>query len=114
MQTKKLFISIVSFLLYAPLIFSSPVPDPEAIVEEVHKYESFFHISPQPTFYMKPNFSFTLFLFTSPTSNSNLIKAQTLQNLSAFLSKKCNKVSTFLASSLFSGALTHRSQHGGS
>ncbi|KAG2263251.1 hypothetical protein Bca52824_070330 [Brassica carinata] len=37
MQTKKLFISIVSFLLYAPLIFSSPVPDPEAIVEEVHK-----------------------------------------------------------------------------
>ncbi|KAF2584230.1 hypothetical protein F2Q70_00035040 [Brassica cretica] len=38
MQTNKLFISIVSFLLYAPLMFSSPVPDPEAIVEEVHKY----------------------------------------------------------------------------
>ncbi|KAF2620800.1 hypothetical protein F2Q68_00040351 [Brassica cretica] len=37
MQTTKLFISIVSFLLYAHLILSSPVPDPEAIVEEVHK-----------------------------------------------------------------------------
>ena len=35
----KLFISIVSFLLYAHLILSSPVPDPEAIVEEVHKYK---------------------------------------------------------------------------
>ena len=45
MQTTKLFISIVSFLLYAHLILSSPVPDPEAIVEEVHKYKSsFFHI----------------------------------------------------------------------
>ncbi|CAH8391817.1 unnamed protein product [Eruca vesicaria subsp. sativa] len=38
MQTKKLFIiSIISILLYAPLILSSPVPDPEAVVEEVHK-----------------------------------------------------------------------------
>jgi hypothetical protein len=41
MQTKKLFITIVSFLLYAPLFLSSPVPDPESVVEEVHKYESF-------------------------------------------------------------------------
>ncbi|CAE6178572.1 unnamed protein product [Arabidopsis arenosa] len=37
MQTKKLFITIVSFLLYAPLFLSSPVPDPESVVEEVHK-----------------------------------------------------------------------------
>ncbi|KAJ4913100.1 putative pectate lyase 18 [Raphanus sativus] len=37
MQTKKLFISVVTFLLYAPLMFSSPVPDPETVVEEVHK-----------------------------------------------------------------------------
>lgn len=37
MQTKKLYISILSFLLYGSLILASPVPDPEAVVEEVHK-----------------------------------------------------------------------------
>lgn len=82
MQTKKLFITIVSFLLYAPLFLSSPVPDPESVVEEVHKYESFFLTF--PSHLLENHFSFQFLLFMKTQFEHSVTKLSPLQKMGPF------------------------------